>query len=914
MSVKYFRPHILVMVALTTVVLSGWHPALRNALTDLRFGWDQRPASGEIAVIAIDAPSIEAIGVWPWPRQLHAQLLQQLQRAGAQDIAFDVDFSAASTPASDESFSEALRTAGDAVILPAFKQSGARGNDRAAIYINRPLPQFQTHSWPAVVNVAGDTDGRVRRYRFGERFDGEFMPSMAAVLAGQSSKKDQSFLIDFGISAASLPTLSYIDVLRGDPATLARLKDKRLIIGGTAIELGDRFTIPTGQIISGPVLQALAAESILQKRMLGTSTDAVTLAGLAIIVLIMIASRRRLTAGQRVLLLAVLSGAIEFAAWRLHVQAALDVDTSLLQIALAVYVAATALDEIDFRGLIGRIAENRFQRIAMSLGDGLVCTNGDFEITVWNPGATAIFGYAAADVIGKPFALLTADGAPAPFALGAVTTTRQSGTVIEFEGRRMSGEVFPVEASFSAWQGADGLQYGAILRDISIRKREAAHIRYLAEYDTLTGLINRNTLLDRLDETIAAGGEAESFALLVIGLDRFQQINDMLGHAHGDRVLRAVSDRLRAEIGERCLVARLSSDEFAVAMPCAALGSSIDAFVEHLVRTFDRLLEAGARQYRVKVSVGVGIYPEAGQTAEELLSNSHLALCRAKALPRGNCVVFEAAIRQELEARLTLETELALAIERQEFELFYQPQVDLLKNRVVGGEALIRWRHPTRGLVPPGDFIPVVNTSWLSEAVANWVLETACHQARTWELAGHAIRVGINLSPSQLHADDLAETIARMLSKTGLSPALLELEVTEDILLLDEQRVLDIFRRIQDLGVRIVFDDFGTGYASLSYLKKFPLDGLKIDRSFVIDLIADSDDAAIVSSTIGLSRQLGLSVIAEGIENEATAELLLRLGCEQGQGYFFGRPMPVDAFESKFLNVPAVMTEQRGAA
>jgi EAL domain-containing protein (putative c-di-GMP-specific phosphodiesterase class I) len=197
--------------------------------------------------------------------------------------------------------------------------------------------------------------------------------------------------------------------------------------------------------------------------------------------------------------------------------------------------------------------------------------------------------------------------------------------------------------------------------------------------------------------------------------------------------------------------------------------------------------------------------------------------------------------------------------------------------------------------------MPVVNTSAISERIAAWVLETACKQARSWERAGYNVRVGINLSPSQLQSGDLATAVAEVLDDAGLTPALLELEVTEDILLLDEQRVLDTFLRIQELGVRIVFDDFGTGYASLSYLKKFPLDGLKIDRSFVLELLADSDDAAIVGSTIGLSKQLGLSVIAEGIESRATADLLVSMGCEEGQGYFFGRPMPAAAFESQIL-------------
>jgi EAL domain-containing protein (putative c-di-GMP-specific phosphodiesterase class I) len=209
-----------------------------------------------------------------------------------------------------------------------------------------------------------------------------------------------------------------------------------------------------------------------------------------------------------------------------------------------------------------------------------------------------------------------------------------------------------------------------------------------------------------------------------------------------------------------------------------------------------------------------------------------------------------------------------------------------------------------RGLVSPAEFIPVVNTSSLSDGVAGWVLETACAQAKRWERAGHGLRVGVNLSPSQLQSGDLAASVAAALRKTGLSPSLLELEVTEDIILLDEEKVLDTFLTIQKLGVRLVFDDFGTGYASLSYLKKFPLDGLKIDRSFVLELRAESDDAAIVNSTIGLSKQLGLSVIAEGIENRATADLLISMGCEEGQGYFFGRPMPAAEFESKFLAPP----------
>jgi EAL domain-containing protein (putative c-di-GMP-specific phosphodiesterase class I) len=301
------------------------------------------------------------------------------------------------------------------------------------------------------------------------------------------------------------------------------------------------------------------------------------------------------------------------------------------------------------------------------------------------------------------------------------------------------------------------------------------------------------------------------------------------------------------------------------------------------------------------VSIGAAVFPADGSTADELLSNSHLALSRAKATKRGGHVLFEDAIRRELETRLTLEAELAVAADRNEFELFYQPQLHLADGSLIGAEALIRWRHPVRGLVSPAEFMPVVNTSPISERIADWVLETACTQAAAWERAGRKLRIGVNLSPSQLQSGDLADSVARVLARTGLTATSLELEVTEDILLHDEQGALDTFLKIQELGVRIVFDDFGTGYASLSYLKKFPLDGLKIDRSFVLGLLGNPDDAAIVGSTVGLSKQLGLSVIAEGIENRATADLLASMGCEEGQGYFFGRPMPAADFERQFL-------------
>jgi diguanylate cyclase (GGDEF)-like protein/PAS domain S-box-containing protein len=913
--VKYYRPHILVAGALVLVLAVGWHGALRNALLDLRFAWGSRQPTGDIVVVAIDARSIEDVGVWPWPRRLHAELLRRLTAAGVRDVVFDVDFSTPSDPASDREFVNALAEAGGSVVLPSFKQPGVGAGSASSVHINRPLKEFSDQSWSAMVNVHVEPDGLVRRYPFGELFEGEFLPSMGAVVAEQYRRGEAPFLIDFSVRPDSIPTVSYADVLRGDKATLDRLRNKKIIVGGTALELGDRFSIPNSRVVSGPLLQALAAESILQDRVVRWTSDLVTAIGLCVLALTMTISWRRLTAGTRVAVLATMAVTSEGAAILLQAISPFAVDTSLFHTAIIGYMAAVALDEIDFRGLLSRIAENRFQRIAMALGDGLVCTDQNHLITVWNPGAAAIFGYEAAEMIGQPFDTVCAgndDGRSAPFSIREATEPAalpSAGAVIEFNGRRKNGEVFPVEACFSGWQGTDGLQYGAVLRDISVRKREAERIKYLAEHDALTGLVNRNTLHDELAGLIAKASPS-GIALLVLGLDGFQRINDVLGHANGDLVLRAVAERLRAEAGTG-LVARLSGDEFAIAVHCEGINGSITDLSERLAAAFDRPLQTGTRQHRVKVSIGVAAYPEGGRTVDELLSNGQLALCRAKAIRRGSHVLFESAIREELESRLALEAGLALAVERDEFELFYQPQVRLLDGGIIGAEALIRWRHPERGIVAPGEFMPVVNTSPISERIAGWVLQTACKQARAWEIAGRGVRVGINLSPSQVHSGDLAEVIAEVLDATGLTPSLLEIEVTEDILLQDEEKVFESFEKIQKLGVRIVFDDFGTGYASLSYVKKLPLDGLKVDRSFVRDLLFDSDDAAIVGSTIGLSKQLGLSVIAEGIENRATADFLLSLGCEEGQGYFFGRPMPVADFESRFL--PAIDHESSDA-
>jgi diguanylate cyclase (GGDEF)-like protein/PAS domain S-box-containing protein len=883
---------------------------LFNSLSDMRSAWFPRNATGNIVVVAVDTASIEKFGVWPWPRNLHAELITKLQKAGVEDIAFDIDFSSPSTPASDEVFAVALRRAG-LVILPVFKQPGLGG-----VHVNEPLALFRENAWPALVNVAPNENGVVRQYPSGDAVQGHFVPSMAVQLAGGSKTDGEPFWLDFSINSHSIPVVSYADVIAEVPAVVQSLKDKKVIVGGTALELGDRFTVAGGIIMTGPVLQALAAESLAQDRALRKTGAPLAWAAVALLAVSMLFLWRKLSGWKRATILAVVCILIELAAAILQARYPIILDTSPIVAMTAIYMVAIALDEIDFLGMLSRVSENRFQRIAMSIGEGLICTDSAGVVTLCNPAAAAIFKTSAEDIVGKPIEAIIRDPRmPGPFSILSSENPEVSrGISRELEGYRKGTGAFPIEVCVSSWQGDGHPQYGVVLRDITARKRESEKIRHLAENDTLTGLANRYTLGKYIEKQVLCTDQfGGTLALLLFDLDKFKEINDALGHAFGDKVIVAVAKKLQSVVGKGGLVARLGGDEFAIAMTGECVAERATALCKQIIDAFaDQTIDTQGQSVKIRASVGGAFFPKDAKNGEELFANADLALYRAKSQGRGISLFFESQYRAEFESRLSLEDELQRAVASNEFELFYQPQVDLNSGAVVGAEALIRWRHPKRGLVSPQEFISIVNGSSLSNLVGAWVIDSACRQGAAWARAGHNLRVALNLAPSQLQSSDLPERIRAALAAANLSPDLLELEITEDSVLGDEEQALRNIRAIQNLDVRMAFDDFGTGYASLSYLKKFRLDVLKIDRSFVMGLGQSSDDMAIVSAAIALGQQFGLSVIAEGIEDASTADVLRRMGCSEGQGYFFGKPMPASEFEVRFFG--SIESKKTGSA
>ncbi|MDQ6670338.1 MAG: EAL domain-containing protein [Chloroflexota bacterium] len=428
-------------------------------------------------------------------------------------------------------------------------------------------------------------------------------------------------------------------------------------------------------------------------------------------------------------------------------------------------------------------------------------------------------------------------------------------------------------------------------RDITQRKRADDALRHQALHDDLTGLPNRTLLQDRLAQAILTGQrENTTVTLLLIDLDRFKEINDTFGHHYGDLLLQQVGPRLTAVLHASDTVAGLGGDEFGVLLPATDVSNAVP-IAKTLLRALEAPFMLEGQPAEISGSIGVADYPAHGKNAATLLRQADVAMYVAKRGQSG-VVVYAAEHDHHSAGRLALGGELRLAIETDELVLQYQPKVDL-SGRLAGVEALVRWRHPQRGMIAPDEFIGLAENIGLIKPLTRWVLNAALRQCRTWLNSGFAIQVAVNVSMHDLHDDTLPDTVARLLVAHGVPAEYLGIEITEGAIMSDTGRALSVLTRLRAVGVSLSVDDFGTGYSSLAYLKRLPVDELKIDRSFVRNIATDEEDAAIVRSTIGLGHELGLGVVAEGVEDQASWDRLRQFGCDLAQGYFIARPLSV---------------------
>ncbi|WJR76253.1 EAL domain-containing protein [Bradyrhizobium sp. NP1] len=438
--------------------------------------------------------------------------------------------------------------------------------------------------------------------------------------------------------------------------------------------------------------------------------------------------------------------------------------------------------------------------------------------------------------------------------------------------------------------------------DITEWQRAQEQISHMARHDALTDLPNRTLFREELDRALHLVKRGDRLAVLCLDLDHFKEINDSLGHPIGDALLGEVAARLSGCLRENDTVARLGGDEFAIVQLCGGRESSeAAALAGRIVEVIAAPYEIGGHQIVIGVSVGISLAPDDGNNPDELLKNADLALYRAKADGRGTYRFFEAGMDARAQARRLLELDFRVALQRDEFEVYYQPIRDVATGDMVVFEALVRWNHAQRGQIAPSNFIPLAEETGLILQLGDWVLRTACHEAAGWS---QEVGVAVNLSPVQFRNPNLVSSVMAVLDESGLPAQRLELEITESVLLQNSETTLAMLHELRANGVRISLDDFGTGYSSLSYLRSFPFDKIKIDRSFVNDLTSDSDSMAIVRAVTGLGKSLGITTTAEGVETAAQLELLRREGCTQAQGYLFSKPRPASEVEAMLSRSP----------
>jgi diguanylate cyclase (GGDEF)-like protein len=429
----------------------------------------------------------------------------------------------------------------------------------------------------------------------------------------------------------------------------------------------------------------------------------------------------------------------------------------------------------------------------------------------------------------------------------------------------------------------------AIHEDVTERHRTEARIAHMARHDALTDLPNRIELEDRIQAALLRTQKGEQAAILSLDLDRFKQVNDTLGHPIGDALLKLVAERLRHVVREEDTVARMGGDEFAIVQLGAFQPGGATNLAQRLIDAISAPYEIDGQQIVIGTSVGIAVAPTDGDAAPALLKSADVALYRAKTDGRGRYRFFEPGMDAAMQSRRTLELDLRAALVNGEFELHYQPVVSIATQQVTGFEALLRWRHPERGLVSPGNFIPLAEEIGLIGPIGEWALRQACGDAATWP---DDITVAVNLSPAQFKSARLSESVMLALASSGLSPHRLELEITEGVLLVEHETTLAVLHQLRTLGVRIAMDDFGTGYSSLSYLRSFPFDKIKIDRSFIQNMAQDESSSAIVRAVVGLSATLGMATTAEGVETAEQLDGVRAEGCTEVQGFYFSAAKP----------------------
>ena len=749
----------LVFICLLLVSLGGaalnWFLPIDQAIRSVRYELTSTPPSGDMVFVEIDAPSLAEIGVWPWPRSVYATLLDRLMDMGASDVAFDIDFSAASTPQEDAAFAAALDRAGGYARLAAFAQATPDGQ----LILSTPQPAFARLADPVLVNVDGDGTSLVES--FPAFIPGVAIPPMALALVPGAVPRGQSIGIDYSLDLNSIPRVSARDVLDGtvDPDLL---RNRQIVVGASAVELKDNFRVPRFGVLPGALIQIAAAESLKADRQLVDLSIAPASLAAGLILSALLLLGRRLSLGRLSALALAASIAIELAALAALKLDAVVFDTVVVHVLVIAGLAVLTLDERSMR---------------------------------W----------------------------------------RQS-------------------------------------------RQQQQRLTYLARHDASSGALSRQGLIDALD---TPGAPIQPLGLVAVQLPRLAQVSATLGNEIAELVAREVRHRLQA-LGN-VLPTRLSTDVFAFVLPVSDEARLLDCAKRALNEPF--LVDG--HTVVADPTFGITASEHGSCDSAELLRQAEVAL-RVARNRRNNIARYEPAMSEQIKATRLLDLSLRSALDRNELQLVFQPQVCLRTGALIGTEALVRWHNTELGSISPAQFIPLAEESSLIAQIGNWVMNDACHQAASWPWDG---RLSVNVSAMQFRHGDLLASVRQALASSGFPANRLDIEITESLCAHNDPKTLATLEALRALGCSIALDDFGTGYSSLSYLAKLPVDKIKIDQSFVRGL-PSVESQVLLETSVNLGRRLGKLVVAEGIETEDQRAYLASIGCDVGQGFLFGRPGP----------------------
>ena len=875
-----------------------------NLFYDLESTLITKPSTEDIVIVAIDDDSLIKLGRWPWSRAIHAQLIDRLTNAGAAGVAMDILFMEPDLahPENDQLLAAAINRNGR-VVIPVMTNIQGKG-----FQLVTPLPEIaEAAAQLAHVNMNFDSQGVVRQLDLQIEFNnGQILPAMSVALSRLLAKKNdipilnekQTVLMNYVGPPGHFQQISYADVLL-DEEERSDLTGKIVIIGMTAAGLSSNIATPVSkrkQLMSGVEFQANALATLRSGIIVRPLQWPAYVLFSLILIVVPVLSFRVFSPIQALLLASAFSLLTVISSVLLLIKLYLWSSPLPILMCLAFSYPLWSWKRLEQLGH-SLFKEHENASVTLdAIAEAVIRTDQRGCIEFMNPAAEKLLASPFSEVRYKPFieTFRVIDSIDANSIGSDYLPTKNQAEPQVIRNRK--GEEYTVRISSNPLLDEKKKNIGNVyaLNDLTELISINRKIAFIASHDRLTGLANRVLLQDRLQQAISiANREHLLFAVMFINLDGFKRINDAMGHAFGDLLLQEVAIRLGSCIRESDTISRWGGDEFIVLLE--NLHSPSDP-ADIAIKIIDRLSGSALidkQQVFVTSSIGISLFPDDGIEIHQLLEKSDTAMNSVKKNGRNSFCFYSQKLENQARKKLFLETELRQALVSGEFEMHYQPQIDLVSKQLIGAEALIRWNHPTRGMVSPDDFIPMAEDIGLIVPMGEWIIKNVCTQLEDWNNQGIPLtKVAINLSAHQFAQKDLVNIITREIKQHELAAHCIQVEITESMMIQDIERVITILDTLKEAGISIAVDDFGTGYSSLEYLKRLPIDKLKIDKSFIDSVLHNTDDANIVQAVIALGHNMNMQIIAEGVENEQQAKFLQEHQCDFGQGYFYSKPLP----------------------